>query len=115
MLMGRDQIPCHKDINRLVAKCHGSIHAHQIFQLLTAISGLLLQLPVSALDLRLIGIIQLSGWNLQRLAVQCIAELTYHQKLPVIRNRHNCRRTVMMNEIPVGFMSVSNHCVLVNF
>ena len=30
-------------------------------------------------------------------------------------NRHNCRRTVMMNEIPVGLMSVSNHCVLVNF
>ena len=112
--MRRNQIAGNKNINRLITECDRRIQTHQILQLITAISCLLLKLPVCALNLRLIRIIQFSCRNLKCLAIKRIAVLAHHQQLSVICNCNNRRCSVVMNVIPVCLMSVCNHRILIN-
>ena len=111
--MGRNQVSGYKHINGLIAKRNCGVQAHQIFQLLTAVSGLLLQFPVSALNFRFLRRIQFPRRNLQSLPVQGITVLTYHKKLTVICHSYYSRSSVMMNIIPVSLMTIRDHGILV--
>ena len=114
MLFGWNQVPCQKYIDRLIAECNRGIEAQQIFQFLCLKAGLLLQLTVSALNLRLSGIIQLACGNFQSEAVQRISVLAYHQELSLICYRHHSGSPVMVNVIPVSLMAIGKNRVLIN-
>ena len=60
MLMGFLEIACQKNIQRLITERDRCVDAHQIFQMVTTVARLLLQLAVRAVNLRLIRRIQLT-------------------------------------------------------
>ena len=74
MLMGFLEIACQKNIQRLITERDRCVDAHQIFQMVTTVARLLLQLAVRAVNLRLIRRIQLTSRNLQCIAVSVLEE-----------------------------------------
>ena len=115
MLMGFLEIACQKNIQRLITERDRCVDAHQIFQMVTTVARLLLQLAVRAVNLRLIRRIQLTSRNLQCIAVQRIAVLTHHENLSILRNRKHRCRAVMMDKIPFCLMSVYLDGIFVHF
>ena len=100
MLFRFYQIFCHINVNFLITESHCRPDSKQPFQIVGTVTRFLLQFPCSRFFCRLVRSIQPSCRNLQRIAIQRIAVLPYHQQLPVLSDRNHCRRPFMADKIP---------------